>query len=372
MNDYATKVAEGFSTKVIELFFDKSFAMDVTNQDYEGEVKDKLTKLNILTFGSIAWENYTGADMTADEPQESVGLLETDVEKSYYFKILSIDQLHSWIKNPEGNLVGNTAKGLAKLIDTYICTFYTDVAAGNRIGTDADDATTITITTQTGAFVVAGGTPVASTWVGRGIKAVGHDKWYRVKSVSSTTEGVVEDDEDDQVASKTYPYDGGAITGASYVVEAISKLQVSKTTIYDYIVDMGTKLDGDGTVDGVPDDGERYLLLPGKIAGLLKKADTLIMNPGMDNSDIVRRGYIGDVDGFHVIKTNRVAGNNTTGYHCLGMHKSFITFAMAMTKSEIEQTITGNFGKAYKGLAVYGGKVLDERRKAGVEGFFYV
>ena len=122
MNDYATAVAEGFSSKVIEIFFEKSFAPDVTNQDYEGEVKDKLTKLNILTFGSVEWGAYTGADMTADEPQESVGVLETTEQKSYYFKILSISQLHSWIKNPEGTLLVNTANGLKKILISVLST----------------------------------------------------------------------------------------------------------------------------------------------------------------------------------------------------------------------------------------------------------
>jgi hypothetical protein len=41
---------------------------------------------------------------------------------------------------------------------------------------------------------------------------------------------------------------------------------------------------------------------------------------------------------------------------------------MGMTETGIED-MTGNFGKAYKGLYVYGAKVVDERRKALVELF---
>jgi len=47
----------------------------------------------------------------------------------------------------------------------------------------------------------------------------------------------------------------------------------------------------------------------------------------------------------------------------LAGHKSAITFAMAFTETGIED-LQGNFGKAYKGLNVYGAKVVDERRKA--------
>ena len=64
-----------------------------------------------------------------------------------------------------------------------------------------------------------------------------------------------------------------------------------------------------------------------------------------------------------VYQNEQVSGNNTTGYYILAGHKSAITFALAFTESEIEPLI-GNFGKAYKGLVVYGGKILDERRKA--------
>lgn len=370
MNNYGTEVAEKTSTKLIEKLFEKSFFEQVTNQNYEGEVKDKLTKLKIMTFGDVAWGNYTGP-MTADKPQESVGLLTTDQIKKYYIEIDSISQLKSAIDDPSSTLLTNAGNGLKKLVDQYICSFWPDVAAGNRIGTDLNDDTTITITTHTGAFVVAGGTPITSACVGRGIKAVGHDKWYRIASVSSTTEGFVIDDEDDDVASKTYPYNGGPIAGASYVIEAVTPVQVAKNTIYDFVVDLGERLDGDGESNETPDE-DRYLLVTPKIYSLLKKADTLLMDLESVKTGLVEKGYVGDVDRFHVIKTNRIVGNNTDGYHCLGIHKSFITFGFALTKSQIEGDIIGDFGKAYKALAVYGGKVVDLYRSSGAELFCYV
>lgn len=370
MNPYATEVAEQTSTKLVEKLFEKSFFEEVTNQNYQGEVQDKLTKLKIFTFGDVAWDNYSGP-MTADKPQESVGILTTDQVKKYYIEIDSLDQLKSAIKDPSSTLLANASNGLKKLVDQYICSFYPDVAAGNRIGTDLNDSSTITITTHTGAFVVSGGTPITAACVGRGIKAVGHDKWYRIASVSSTTEGVIEDDEDDDLESKTYPYNGGPISGASYVIEAVTPVQLTKTTIYDKIVDLGELLDGDGESNETPDE-DRYLLVVPKVYSLLKKSETLIMPLESVNSNLIQKGYVGDVDRFHVIKTNRIVGNNTDGYHCLGIHKSFITFGFALTKSQIEADIIGDFGKGYKALAVYGGKVVDLYRHSGAELFCYV
>ncbi|MFZ2882217.1 MAG: hypothetical protein WA019_04030 [Candidatus Moraniibacteriota bacterium] len=362
MATYAATLAQGFSQKVISLFFEKSIAMDITNQDYEGEMKDKLSKLNILTFGAIALRAYSGSAMaSADDATESVGVLETNVQRAYYFKIQSLQKFHSWIKNPEGTLLDTIAKSLKQEIDAYVLGFGGDVAAGNRVGTNVDDATTIAVTTGTGAFVVSGGTPVTSAWVGKGIKVVGYAKWLRVASVSSTTEGVLVDDLDDASS-----YSGGGLSGASYVVEAVTKVQVAKTTIYGYITQLTEKLNE----AQIPLE-DRFLVVPPKIYTVLKNAGEI--QPAVDAAyqDVVKRGYVGDVDGFKLLVSNQVAGNNTDGFQVLAMHKSWLTFAMGMVESGIEDLIA-DFGKAYKGLTIYGAKVVDERRKAAAMLFCYV
>lgn len=363
MATYATTLAEGFSQKVVSLFFEKSIAMDVTNQDYEGEIRDKLSKLNILTFGAIATKTYSGVALTADDATESVGVLETDVQRAYYFKIQSLQRFHSWIKNPENSLLDTVAKTLAQEVDAYVLGFHADVGAGNRVGTDADDATTITITVTTGAFVVAGGTPVTSAWVGKGIKAVGHTKWYRVKSQSSTTEGFVEDDEDD-VASH---YSGGAIGGGtSYVVEAVSKVQVAYNTLYGYIAKLEEKLN-----KAQAPATDRWLIVPPEIYTILVQTTQLIPSVSEAYQDVVKKGYVGDICGFKVLMNTQVHGDNTDGWEVLAIHKSWLTFAMGWVESGIEDLI-GDFGKAYKGLNIYGAKVVDERRKVGASLLCYV
>jgi hypothetical protein len=362
MATYGTTLAQGFSQKVISLFFEQSIAMDISNQDYEGEIKDKLSKLNIMTFGAISLKKYEGSALEADNVVENVGVLETDQQKAYYFKIQSLQRFHSWIKNPDGTLIATLAKTLAQEIDSFVLGFGGDVAAGNRVGTDADDSTTITITATTGAFVVAGGTPVTSAWVGKGIKAVGHTKWYRVKSQSSTTEGFIEDDSDDLTSA----YTGGAISGGtSYVVESAAKVQVAYNTFYGKILELKQKLD-----EAQIPSSDRFLILPPVLANLLLKTSELI--PAVPTAyEAVLKGFIGEVAGFKVYMSNQVAGDNTDGYQVLAIHKSWLTFAMGWTESGIEDLI-GDFGKAYKGLNIYGAKVVDERRKAGAMGLFYV
>ena len=362
MSNYGTKLVEMFSQKVIGIFFERSVSDSICNNEYEGEIKDRSSKLNIYTFGKLTLKDYTGADLTADDPQESIALLSTDQQKAYYFKIKSLDKFHSWIKNPEGTLIEQCGNSLKETIDAYVLALYPDVAAGQRIGTDYTTGT-VAVAVTTGD-VTGTGTTFTADMVGKGFKATGHTKWYRVKSYVSATAIVIEDDLDDATSA----YTGGAIAaGASYVIEAATKLQVSKTTIYSKICDLKTLLD----LAKIPAT-DRWLVVPSKIANLLIQASELIPAVPTAYENTVLKGLIGEVAGFRVFQSEQVNGDNTNGYHVLAGHKSAITLGLAFTESGIEDSIPGNFGQAYKGLNIYGAKVVDERRKALAELFCYV
>lgn len=361
MATYATTLAEGFSQKVVSLFFEKSIAMDITNQDYEGEIKDKLSKLNILTFGAIGLKNYTGSALSADDATESVGQLETDQQKAYYFKIQSIQKFHSWIKNPEGSLLETIAKTLRAEIDTFVLSFWGDVASGNRLGTSYTTGT-VAVTATTGA-VVGTGTTFTSAMVGLGFKAAGMTSWYRVKTFTDTTHIVIEDDKDD-VASA---YTGGAISaGAAYEIEAVSKLQTDKDKIYGHVVTLAEKLNK----AQVPME-DRFLVVSPEIYSVILQSPQMTPAVSEAYQSLVLKGYVGDMAGFKVMLNNHLAGDNTNGFKVMAVHKSFLTFAMGWVESGIEDLI-GDFGKAYKGLNIYGAKVVDERRKAGAYALLYV
>lgn len=357
MENYGTTLAEGFAQKVVSLFFDKSIAPEITNSDYEGDIKDKASKLHILTFGKLALKDYTGTALTADDPQESVGLLSTDQQKAYYFKIKDLDKFHSWIKNPEGTLIAQCGKTLKETIDSYILGLWGDVAAGQRIGTDYTTGT-VDIAATTGV-VTGSGTTFTADMVGKPFKATGHTKWYRVKSYTSATQITIENDADDAPSA----YDGGAISGASYVIQANTPVAVTKDTIYAKIVNLKKFLD-----DAKVPAEDRWLVVPSDVEALLLQSPQLIPAVPTAYEEVVKKGLIGTIAGFKVYRSSEVAGDNTNGYHVLAGHKSAITFASAFTESGIED-LTGDFGKAYKGLDIYGAKVVDERRKALAELF---
>lgn len=363
MASYPTKLVEAFASKVLKIYFQEAISEKITNQDYEGEIAGRSSKLNILTFDAIAEQNYTGANLTADDLTESNAQLVTDQAKAFYFKVKSYDKFRSYIKNPEGTIIEQTGRTLKKIVDQYVLGLYGDVGAGNRIGTDYNTGT-VTVDVTTGV-VTGDGTTFTSAMVGKPFKATGHSVWYRVKTFSSTTSIVIEDDSDDDTSA----YTGGAIAGGTaYTIQAATKLQVTKDTIYEKVTQMSEILDD----NEIPEDN-RWLVVPPKIAGLIRLAPEYVgIGSEVARTEVVKRGMVGEFAGFTVYKASdvRVAGDNTDGYHIMGGHKSAITFAMGLTENGMED-LTGNFGKAYKSLYVYGAKVADERRKALVELFAY-
>ena len=52
MSAYGTKLAEGFSSKVMQFVYDRNLLDEVTNRNYEGEINGVGSKLNILDFES--------------------------------------------------------------------------------------------------------------------------------------------------------------------------------------------------------------------------------------------------------------------------------------------------------------------------------
>ena len=361
MNPRATKLAEGFSQKVLDTLYARSITDFITNRDHEGEIVGVGSVLNILTLGELDEKNYSGANLSADDLTESNARLEIDQRKSFYFKVKSIDNFDSFIKNPLPTVEMQRIGKRMKNMDTFVLGKYADVAAGNRVGTDYATGT-VTVDVTTGA-VTGSGTTFTAAMVGRGFKAVGHTVWYRVKSYASATSIVIENDSDDETSA----YDGGAISGGTaYVIEAATKLKVTPANIRQYLGALKIKLD----LAEVPDE-DRWIVLPTEIADLLTRGSNIALAVPEAYRDLVQKGYLMDVSGFKVFQSVNLSGNNTDGYHVIAGSKLWQTFADKQLEARIEEDLIGNFGAAYKDLFVYGSKVADIRRKFAAEGFWY-
>lgn len=362
---YATKVAEGFSQRLLKEMYDRSLIDAIVNRDYEGEINAVGSKLNILNIARISEKTYSGSDLSADSLYENNAVLEIDQWKSFYWKEKTIDRWKSYIKDPHSTVVSQKADERNKNIDTYAFGLYGDVAAGNRVGTDYE---TGTVEIDADGNVTGSGTTFTADMVGRGFKADGHSKWYRVKSRSGNTAIVIENDEDD--VSSTY--DGGAIgSGASYTIEAADVLQITTSNLLQKVSELKEKLDTAERDDksSVP-DSDRWLIVPPEFETLLVRASGVALHVPDVYSELVKKGFITMLQGFKVFKSNRLTGDNTDGFRVLAGHPSWLTFAEKLLEADIEEDLIGNFGSAYKDLFVYGAKVADSRRHFAAEGFW--
>jgi hypothetical protein len=358
MSTFSTNVGEKFAAKVIKIFYETAVTPQITNDNYEGQIKGGgADRLNVLSLTAPDLTDYTGADLTVADLTESEGTLIIDQKKAFYFRIKSWDKFKSYCEDEKDDAMDQEAGKLKQAIDTFVLGLYGDVAAGQRVGTSYTTGT-VTITVTTGA-VAGSGTTFAAGMVGKGFKATGHTLWYRIKTYTSATAIVIEDDSDDDASA----YTGGAIgAGATYEIQANTCVTVTKSTIYGFLVDLKVYLNK----AEIPDE-DRWLVVNADIMGLLDKSDELI-HATTAGDEVIRNGFRGTIAGFRLYENQRIAGDSTNGWHIVAGHKSAITFAHAFTETGIED-LQKNFGQAYKGLNCYGGKVIDRRRKAWTELF---
>lgn len=366
MTARATTLAQAFSNKLVKEMYENDILRLITNRDYEGEINEVGSKLNMLNFDRVSEKTYSGTDLTADNITENNCFLTIDQYKSFYFTLKTLDNWLSYIKQPLPTIVAQTAAERNKNKDTYALGFYGDVGAGNRVGTN-ETTGTVTVAASTGA-VTGSGTAFTAAMVGRGFKAAGHTKWYRVKSYASSTSIVIEDDLDDTTSA----YTGGAINaGATFIIEAATPVSITTSNLLSKIAALKLKLDQAPLYgySAVPDSG-RVLIVPPEFSALLVNASGIALHVDQVFAGLVKEGYLGKLLGFQIITSNRLTGDNTNGYRVLALHPMWMTWAEKTLQARIEEVVIGNFGQRYKDLFVYGAKVNDARRHFAAEGYF--
>lgn len=123
------------------------------------------------------------------------------------------------------------------------------------------------------------------------------------------------------------------------------------TPVIDLIVDMGTVLDE----ANVPEQG-RYLVIPAKMAGLIKKSELKDASLSGDGTSLVRNGRLGMIDRFTVYVSHNLYVSSSK-YNILAGHKMGFTFASQMTNMETIRS-ESTFGNIVRGLQVYGYEVI--------------
>lgn len=143
----------------------------------------------------------------------------------------------------------------------------------------------------------------------------------------------------------------GRITGNIDLGTTGSPIAITKSNVLDYIVDMGTVLD-----EANAPEGERFLIIPAKMAGMIKKSDLKDASLTGDSVSVLRNGRLGMIDRFTLYMSHNLSV--TSGkFNIIAGHKMGFTFASQMTEMESLRA-ESTFGNVIRGLQVYGYKVV--------------
>jgi len=162
------------------------------------------------------------------------------------------------------------------------------------------------------------------------------------------------------VASTNRGATAGAISASFNLGITTAPLTVTKdgagstTSVIDLLVDIGTVLD-----EANAPEGNRFVVIPAKMAGLIKKSELKDASLTGDGTSIIRNGRLGMIDRLTVYVSHnlkRASVGGATEHSIIAGHKMGFTFASQMTNMETIRA-ESTFGQIVRGLQVYGYKV---------------
>ena len=356
-NNLAANTPIKYSLKLIELLYNETVYPKVTNTDYEGEIRNEGDRVRVRTLGKLTLSAYTkGTTLVAQDLTPSSEDLIVDMQ--YYFKFIvdDIDKLQNDV-DTINKYAETSKKDMQALIDTDLLLYMRkNVDGDNALGTDYTTGT-VAVAATTGV-VTGTNTVFTAVMVGGYFKATGHTKHYLVTDYTSATQITITD-------LDGVGYSGGAISaGATYEIAAALPVQVTKSNIYEKIVDLRTALSKKLT----PSDG-RFLIVNADFESRLLQAPEFIPAVGVAYDDVVKGARIGMIGGFNVYSSELIDGSNssTTGYWYVAGTRDYCAMAMQIMKVNVigSENDPNSFVSTVKGLLVWGKKVFEGNRGRG-------
>ncbi len=153
------------------------------------------------------------------------------------------------------------------------------------------------------------------------------------------------------ISSSNKGASAGRISGNIDLGTSGSAIAITKSNVLEYIVDMGTVLD-----EANCPESDRFLIIPAKMAGFIKKSDLKDASITGDSVSVLRNGRLGMIDRFTVYVSHNLSV--TSGkFSIISGHKMGFTFASQMTEMESLRA-ESTFGNVIRGLQVYGYQVV--------------
>lgn len=138
-------------------------------------------------------------------------------------------------------------------------------------------------------------------------------------------------------------------------------LVLTKANVLDFIADAATVL----TEQAVPEDAERWMVLPAIICNRIQKSDLRsALFTGDSSNKTLRNGRIGEINNFRIYASNNLTpltgSGSTAVWPLLFGHRGAVAFASQLVKERTLE-LQNTFGRAMEGLQVYGYKVVNPK-----------
>ncbi len=290
-------IPEIWSTKINVEFYEASVLAAMSNTNYEGEIKEYGDKVQIRSLPTIATHRYTkGQDLNVTIPETPKQTLEIDRGRYFNIFVDRVDRLQS---------------------DIDLFAQWT-AHAGERLARDLErDDVMPNIINQ-----------ADTTLQGNAAGKISGN--IRLGALGAAANHV------------------GITAGASGTA--------NRRNVLDFIVDCAVAL---GEND-IPRDGERFLVIPEWMAGMIRKSDLKDASLSGDNTSILRSGRLGVIDGFEIYQSNMLFtttdASNKVWYAFFG-HRAGLTFANQLVENEMVKS-ERTFGSFARGLDVFGFRVI--------------
>jgi len=279
--DYSGKlIPQIWARKLLERFYDATVLTQITNTDYEGEIKNMGDTVIVNKIPDITIRDYAmGATLQIERPEADTDTMLIDQGKYWAIIMDDVADVQALI-DMTPKWADNASERLKIVVDTNVLTYLVGKAAATNRGLTA-------------------GKQSANINLG---------------------------------------------TAAAPVV-------LTKENVLDYIVDLGSVLDETNTPEG-----QRKLLIPSWVAGLIKKSDLKDASLTGDGTSLLRNGRIGTIDRFELFSSNLLPKAGANSY-VFSLTPQATSFATQLTKTESLRA-ESTFGTIFRGLMVFGRKVF--------------
>ena len=128
----------------------------------------------------------------------------------------------------------------------------------------------------------------------------------KIKIDSNVLTGMLPD-----ISSLNMGTTAGRISGNINLGTTSSAVQLTKSNILDYVVDLGTVLD-----EANAPESDRFLVIPARAAGMIKKSDLKDASLTGDGASVLRNGRIGMIDRFTLYVSHNLNKVSDGGNNC--------------------------------------------------------